>query len=88
MYPVDIWFACGGSIVETPDAREILIEYFISGGIVLNVLRDAARVFKYLQIDKARLAYEGDIMGSLYGVNGSIKNVGTTNMFTKQGRMI
>ena len=50
--------ACGGGIIDTPDTRDILIEYYISGGIVLNV----HRVLKYLQIDKTRPAYEEDMM--------------------------
>jgi pentafunctional AROM polypeptide len=69
--------ACGGGVVETPDACDILIEYYISGEIVLNVYRDATRVLKYLQIDKTRPTYEEDMMGSICGVRDGIKNAAT-----------
>ena len=62
MCPVDMWLPVEAGIVDTPDACDILIEYYISGGIVLNVHRDTTRVLKYLQIDKTRPAYEEDMM--------------------------
>ena len=56
-------FACGGGIVETPEARKILVDYQKSGGIVLLVTRDINAVVAFLQIDKTRPAYVDDIMG-------------------------
>ncbi|RMZ74694.1 Pentafunctional AROM polypeptide [Pyrenophora seminiperda CCB06] len=56
-------FACGGGIVETPEARKILIDYQKSGGVVLLVTRDINKVVSFLQIDKTRPAYVDDIMG-------------------------
>jgi pentafunctional AROM polypeptide len=55
--------ACGGGIVETAEARKILINYKDSGGIVLSVHRDTIQVMNYLQIDKTRPAYQEDMMG-------------------------
>ena len=56
-------FACGGGIVETPEARTLLANYHKSGGIVLLVHRDTDQVMSYLQIDKTRPAYVEDMMG-------------------------
>ncbi|RDL36594.1 Pentafunctional AROM polypeptide [Venustampulla echinocandica] len=56
-------FACGGGVVEMPEARKLLSSYHKSGGIVLLVHRDTERVMQYLQIDKTRPAYVEDMMG-------------------------
>jgi len=56
-------FACGGGVVEMPEARRILSDYHKSGGIVLLVHRDTEQVMEYLQIDKTRPAYVEDMMG-------------------------
>ncbi|KAF2832538.1 Shikimate dehydrogenase [Ophiobolus disseminans] len=56
-------FACGGGIVETPEARKMFIDYQKSGGIVLLVSRDINKVVEFLQIDKTRPAYVEDMMG-------------------------
>ncbi|CAI6342423.1 unnamed protein product [Periconia digitata] len=55
--------ACGGGIVELPEARKILNDYQASGGIVLLVTRDIQKVVDFLHIDKTRPAYVEDIMG-------------------------
>jgi pentafunctional AROM polypeptide len=55
--------ACGGGIVEMPEARKALSEYQKTGGIVLLVTRDIAKVMGFLQIDKTRPAYVEDMMG-------------------------
>ncbi|KAF2634460.1 Pentafunctional AroM protein [Massarina eburnea CBS 473.64] len=55
--------ACGGGIVELPEARKILNDYQADGGIVLLVTRDIEKVVGFLQIDKTRPAYVEDIMG-------------------------
>ncbi|KAF2267163.1 Pentafunctional AroM protein [Lojkania enalia] len=55
--------ACGGGIVETLEARKVLADYQKSGGIVLLVTRDIAKVMGFLQIDKTRPAYVEDMMG-------------------------
>ena len=54
-------FACGGGIVETPEARQLLINYHESGGLVVLVQRDIEDVIEYLQRDKTRPAYVDDI---------------------------
>jgi len=56
-------FACGGGVVEMPEARHLLSEYHKTGGIVLLVHRDTEQVMQYLQIDKTRPAYVEDMMG-------------------------
>ncbi|KAH7346677.1 Shikimate dehydrogenase [Rhexocercosporidium sp. MPI-PUGE-AT-0058] len=56
-------FACGGGVVEMPDARKLLSNYHNAGGIVLLVHRDTEQVMQYLQIDKTRPAYVEDMMG-------------------------
>jgi pentafunctional AROM polypeptide len=56
-------FACGGGVVETPEARKIFVDYQKSGGIVLLISRDINKVVEFLQIDKTRPAYVEDMMG-------------------------
>jgi pentafunctional AROM polypeptide len=55
-------FACGGGVVEIPEARHLLSTYHKAGGIVLLVHRDTEQVMDYLQIDKTRPAYVEDMM--------------------------
>lgn len=54
-------FSCGGGLVETPEAKELLISYHQNGGIVLLVKRDAEQVIEYLMRDKTRPAYSDQI---------------------------
>lgn len=54
-------YACGGGIVETPEARQILTEYHKSGGLVILIQRDIEDVMAYLQLDKSRPAYVDDM---------------------------
>lgn len=61
--PTDHVFACGGGIVETTEARKLLIDYHQSGGIVLLIQRDIEDVMKFLQKDKSRPAYVDDMRG-------------------------
>ena len=61
--PTGYVFACGGGVVEIPEARHILSNYHKAGGIVLLVHRDTEQVMEYLQIDKTRPAYIEDMMG-------------------------
>lgn len=56
-------FSCGGGIVETPEARELLISYHRNGGVVLLVDRDAEQMVEYLTRDKTRPAYTEEIRG-------------------------
>lgn len=56
-------FACGGGVVERPEARKLLVDYHKKGGIVLLVLRDIKEVMDFLKIDKTRPAYVDDMMG-------------------------
>ncbi|KAF8476006.1 EPSP synthase-domain-containing protein [Kalaharituber pfeilii] len=55
-------FACGGGLVETPEARQILSRYGKSGGLVIHVYRDIGLVMEYLNIDKTRPAYTEDMI--------------------------
>jgi pentafunctional AROM polypeptide len=55
--------ACGGGIVEMPEARKVLSNHQKDGGIVLLVTRDIAKVMGFLQVDKTRPAYVEDMMG-------------------------
>jgi pentafunctional AROM polypeptide len=55
-------FACGGGIVETPEARKLLKDWQ-RDGMVLLVTRDINLVMDFLQIDKTRPAYVEDMMG-------------------------
>ncbi|KAI1260802.1 EPSP synthase-domain-containing protein [Xylariaceae sp. FL1019] len=56
-------FSCGGGIVETPEARELLISHHRGGGVVLLVHRDTEQNVEYLMRDKTRPAYSDDIRG-------------------------
>lgn len=56
-------FACGGGVVEMPEARKILSDFHQKGGLVLLVHRDTEQVMKFLRIDKTRPAYVEDMMG-------------------------
>ncbi|KAI2617372.1 Pentafunctional AroM protein [Hypoxylon sp. NC1633] len=56
-------FSCGGGIVETPEARELLIAYHRNGGVVLLVNRDVDQMVEYLTRDKSRPAYTEEIRG-------------------------
>ena len=55
--------ACGGGIVEIPEARKLLVEWYQKTGNVLLVERDIEHVMEFLQIDKTRPAYVEDMMG-------------------------
>lgn len=56
-------FACGGGVVEMPEARKLLSDYHKSKGNVLLVMRDISQVMDFLKIDKTRPAYVEDMMG-------------------------
>ena len=55
-------FATGGGIVETPEARKLLVDWQ-RDGMVLLVSRDINLVMEFLHIDKTRPAYVEDMMG-------------------------
>ncbi|EON97007.1 putative pentafunctional arom polypeptide protein [Phaeoacremonium minimum UCRPA7] len=59
-------FSCGGGIVESAEARKLLVSYYRSGGYVLLVHRDTDQVVEYLLRDKSRPAYSEDIRGVYY----------------------
>ena len=59
--PTGYVFSCGGGIVETPEARELLVSYRRGGGFVLLVHRDTEQVIEYLMRDKSRPAFSEDI---------------------------
>ncbi|KZZ93202.1 Pentafunctional AroM protein [Ascosphaera apis ARSEF 7405] len=61
--PTGYIFACGGGVVEVPEAREMLKKYHQTRGNVLLVMRDINEVVEFLNIDKTRPAYVDDIMG-------------------------
>ncbi|KAG6037541.1 hypothetical protein E4U41_005007 [Claviceps citrina] len=54
-------FSCGGGIVETADARDMLQTYCSSGGTVILVHRDLDQVIEYLMRDTTRPAYTTNI---------------------------
>ena len=54
-------FACGGGLVETAEARDLLTSYHQSSGLVILVQRSIDDIVDYLQIDKTRPAYVDDI---------------------------
>src|SRR5699024_4894034 len=54
-------FSCGGGIVETPEARELLTAYCRNGGRVVLVRRSTDKVVEYLMRDKTRPAYTSEI---------------------------
>ena len=56
-------FACGGGVVEIPEARKLLTDYHKNKGNVLLIMRDIKQVMDFLQIDKSRPAYVEDMMG-------------------------
>ena len=60
--PNDHIFACGGGIVEAPQARDILKNHIATGGIVIHVYRDIGKVMEFLNIDKTRPAYVEDML--------------------------
>ena len=47
-------FGCGGGVVETPEARKLLIGWQKSGGAVLFIHRDIKAIIKYLDADTTR----------------------------------
>ena len=55
--------ACGGGIVEMPEARKLLVDWHQKIGNVLLVQRNIQHVMDFLQIDKTRPAYVEDMMG-------------------------
>ena len=62
-FPTGHVFACGGGIVETPEARELLKKWCERDGLVLLCQRDINDVMEFLQIDRTRPAYVDDMKG-------------------------
>ena len=56
-------FACGGGIVESTEARKLLINWHQNVGNVLLVQRDLEENISFLRIDKTRPAYVEDTLG-------------------------
>jgi pentafunctional AROM polypeptide len=61
--PKDHVFACGGGVVESAEARKLLVDWHKKTGHVLLVERDINQVMDFLNIDKTRPAYVEDMMG-------------------------
>lgn len=55
--------ACGGGIVETPEARDLLKDWMAKDRLVLHVHRNIEDIVNYLEVDKTRPAYVSDIYG-------------------------
>lgn len=53
--------SCGGGIVETPEARQLLQAHCRSGGHVVLVHRDINQIEEYLKRDHTRPAYTSEI---------------------------
>ncbi|KAL8668396.1 MAG: hypothetical protein Q9168_006972 [Polycauliona sp. 1 TL-2023] len=49
--------ACGGGVVEMPEARQLLSNFHKAGGLSILVQRDIEDIMSFLQIDKTRPAY-------------------------------
>ncbi|KAK7204751.1 EPSP synthase-domain-containing protein [Myxozyma melibiosi] len=60
-FPSGYVFACGGGIVETPEARDLLQAYTASAGIVIHVHRDVKLIMEYLSVDVTRPSYVDDM---------------------------
>ncbi|EEH44586.2 pentafunctional AROM polypeptide [Paracoccidioides brasiliensis Pb18] len=60
--PMGYIFACGGGVVELPEARELLTQYHKTKGNVILAMRDIKEVMDFLKIDKTRPAYVEDMM--------------------------
>ncbi|KAI5117122.1 hypothetical protein M0805_007969 [Coniferiporia weirii] len=56
-HPTGHVISLGGGIVETPAARDVLIEYGRSKGPVVEVVRETDEVVKYLSAETERPAY-------------------------------
>ena len=54
-------FSCGGGIVETAEARKLLVSYAQAGGKVVLVHRKTEDIISYLTKDSTRPAYAEDI---------------------------
>ncbi|KAJ3543776.1 hypothetical protein NM208_g3398 [Fusarium decemcellulare] len=55
-------FACGGGILETPEARRLLIQHKERGGYVVWVHRDTEKLVEYLMRDRTRPAFSDNIL--------------------------
>lgn len=60
-HPTNHVFACGGGIVETAEARKILMHFQSGGGRVLLAQRNIDDIMDFLQQDKTRPAYVDDM---------------------------
>ena len=60
-HPTGRILACGGGIVETSDARDLLIDYHAQGGLVILVHRNIDDIMAFLRQDKTRPAYVDDM---------------------------
>ncbi|RPB10977.1 Pentafunctional AroM protein [Morchella conica CCBAS932] len=60
-HPTEHIIACGGGIIETPEARELLIRYHQTGGIVIHIHRNIENVIDFLNVDKTRPAFSEDL---------------------------
>ncbi|KAG5519561.1 hypothetical protein PMAC_001716 [Pneumocystis sp. 'macacae'] len=54
--------SCGGGIVETEEARNILLSYIKTKGIVIHLYRNIEDIIKYLHTDKTRPTYTNSII--------------------------
>ncbi|KAJ3498733.1 hypothetical protein NLG97_g906 [Lecanicillium saksenae] len=59
--PTGYVFSCGGGLVETPEARDLLQAYGASGGKVLLISRNIDQVLSYLERDKTRPAFNSEL---------------------------
>ncbi|KAG5436961.1 hypothetical protein PCANB_001371 [Pneumocystis canis] len=53
--------SCGGGIVETEEARNLLISYIKANGIIIHIYRNIKDIVKYLNNDKTRPPYTDNI---------------------------
>lgn len=62
----DLVVSCGGGVVETAEARSLLVSFYKHGGHVLWVHRRLEDIVAYLSLDKSRPAYTENIPGVFY----------------------
>ncbi|PFH55473.1 hypothetical protein XA68_18202 [Ophiocordyceps unilateralis] len=59
--PLSHVFSCGGGVVDTPEARDLLAAHCRRGGRVVLIHRSLDQILDYLTRDKSRPAYASDV---------------------------
>lgn len=72
--------ACGGGIVEIPEARVLLKDAIAKGRIVLHIHRNLNDIISYLNLDKTRPAFTNDLY-SVYNRREPFYHECSSNLF-------